>query len=221
MSFWSPSSWGKTFTATGNWWLTLSDDLLTLNANFKSYKARIQGTSPLTIHEGIFWTDLTLRVQGQESITVDGIPNAHGQAIRKAIAAIVEEKRLAAARQELETRLRTRHERFTVAIEPILAWHQETLRDVARHRKERRWITTETLRRYTDTKPAPLVDTVELTQMLTEADIQALMGDKLEAAQLAVKLWGANLKGAVAKRNEDHVQAELAACKEQIGRAHV
>ena len=214
MGFWSPSSWGKTFTGTGNWWLTLSDDLLTLHANMQDYPARIQTASPLEIHEGIFWTDLTLRVQGQENIKVDGIPNAHGQAIRKAIAAVVEEKRLTAARLELETRLKTRRERFTAAIEPILAWHQETLRDVARHRKERRWITSETQRHYTDTKPAALVEAAELTQMLTEPDIQALIGDKLEAAQLAVKLWGANLKGAVAKRNEEHVQAELVACKD-------
>lgn len=214
MSFWSPSSWGKTFTGTGNWWLTLSDDLLTLHANMRDYKVTIEGVSPLTINEGIFWTDLTLGVRGQDSIRVDGIPNAHGQAIRKAIAAVVEQKRLAAARKALEERLKSRRERFTAAIEPIMAWHQETLRDVARHRRERRWITTETLRRYTDTKPAPLVEARELTQMLTEADIQTLIGDKLEAAQLAVKLWGANLKGAVAKRNEEHVKAELVACKD-------
>jgi DNA helicase-4 len=218
MPFWSPSSWGKTFTGTGDWWLTLSDDLLTLHANMRYYQSRIEGASPLTINEGIFWTDLTLRVQGQDSIRVDGIPNAHGQAIRKAIAAVVEEKRLAAARKELEERLRSRRERFTAAIEPILAWYQETMRDVARHRNERRWITTETLRRYTDSKPAALVEAAVLTQMLTEADIQGLIGDKIEAAQRAVKLWGTNLKGAVAKRNEEHVQAELTACKDLFDR---
>lgn len=217
MPFWSPSSWGKTFTGTGNWWLTLSDDLLTLHANMRDYEARIEGTSPLTIKEGIFWTDLTLRVHGQDSVKVDGIPNVHGQAIRKAIATVVEEKRLAAAREELEERLKSRRERFIAAIEPILAWHQGTLRDVARHRNERRWITAEALRRYTDTKPAPLVEAVELTQMLTEADIQAIVGEKLEAAQLAVKFLVADLKGAVAKRNEQHVQAELVACKDLFG----
>ena len=213
MAFWSPSSWGKTFTRTGNWWLTLEDDLLVLNAEGVHFESRVQGSSPLTINEGIFWTDLTLSVQGQESIRVDGIPNAHGQAIRKAIAAVVEANRLAAARQELETRLKSRRERFTAAIKPILDWHHATLQDVARHRKERRWITTETQRHYTDTKPSPMVKAEELTQMLSEADVQALLGDKLEAAQLAVKLWSANLKGAVAKHNEEHLEAELVACK--------
>ncbi|HEL7888388.1 UvrD-helicase domain-containing protein [Stenotrophomonas maltophilia] len=213
MGFWSPSSWGKSFTGSGNWWLTLSDDLLKLNANSRSYEARITRSSPIEINEGIFWTDLTLRVKGQDSIRVDGIPNAHGRAIRQAIAAVVEEKRVAAARLELETRLKSRRERFIAAIEPILSWHYEILRDVARHRQERRWITSESLRRYMDSKPVPLVTTSELIQMLAEADIQAFLGDKLKVAQTATKLWSANLKGAVARRNEEHVKAELVACK--------
>lgn len=214
MSFWSPSSWGKKFTGAGNWWLTLTDDLLTLNANFKRYEAKIQGTSPLTINEGIFWTDLTLKVKGQEDVTVDGIPNAHGQAIKKAIGAVVEEQRLVAARKEREAQLKSRRERFSSAIEPIIKWSQATNRDVAKHRRERRWITTEVLSQYIDSRPPALVEAADLTKMMAEPDIQALLGDKLEAAQTAVKLWSANLKGGVAKRNEEHVQAELVACKD-------
>lgn len=85
----------------------------------QSHVAAIEGRSPLSIQQGIFWTDLTVYPGEFRAVTVEGIPNKHGQAIEEAVRAVVAEQKREAARRAEEERKLSRRQRFAAAYAAI------------------------------------------------------------------------------------------------------
>jgi hypothetical protein len=121
---WGPSIWGQRFTGSGSWTLRLRGDLVELTVGWGRHTTRIAGANPLRIRQGVFWTDLTLFPDTLDTVTVDGIPNRHGQAIADAIQAVVAEQKREAARRAEEERKLSRRLRFDAAYALIHDWHK-------------------------------------------------------------------------------------------------
>lgn len=215
---WGPTSWGRKFTGSGDWTLRLGNNRIDLVLHGQRYQAVIEGASPLHIHQGIFWTDLTLYPGLPGEVMVDGIPNRHGSEIAAAIEAVVVQQRLEAERRAEVERRATRRERFQDALARIQTWRHDVFAVVGRANAQRRWITHEHLQAFIDSKPALAMSIAELQELLADADIRASLGEDLEEADRAAALWLADLPGAVARRNEKHTVDELAACKDLFDR---
>lgn len=77
----------------------------------------------MRIHQGVFWTDLTLFPDTLDTVTVDGIPNGHGQAIADAFQTVMAEQKKEAARRAEEERKLSRGLGFDAAYALIPDWH--------------------------------------------------------------------------------------------------
>lgn len=215
---WTPSTWGRKFTGSGNWTLRLDNDRIELVVDGQQHWAPIQGASPLRLRQGIFWTDLTLRPGQVNQIVVDGIPNRHGSDIAAAIQTVVTQQRLESERRAEAERSATRRERFQNALAVIQTWRREVFKVVGRANSQRRWITHEQLQWFVNTKPQLPLSAAELQELLADQDVRASLSSGVEEAEKAVALWRADLAGVVARRNEKHTVDELAACKDLFDR---
>jgi DNA helicase-4 len=191
----------------------LDGDRIELLENGHRHVALIQGSSPLRIHQGIFWTDLTLHAGQADAVKVDGIPNRYGSEITSAIEAAVVQRRIEAERRAESNRKATRRERLQNALARIEVWRQSTLGVVGRARAEHRWITQEQVRIFTETKPQLAVTPTELAELLADADVRASLGRNIEDAERAIGLWTTDIPRDIAQLNEEHTVRELAARK--------
>ncbi len=210
---WTPSTWGKAFTGSGDWSLTIDEDDLNLRVGGNRYNASIVEKSPLSINHGVFWTDISLHRPHGESIKVDGIPNAHGEEISTAIFKVVERKQTVARRREQERQSVTLRKQLSAALEKIIEWHQVVMADIVRHNKERRWITSKTIAGHTASRPEVSLTGHEMLDLLGQDDIKLALGAKHKVALIATRMWAVDLADQIKARNERFTQDELVACK--------
>lgn len=203
MREWSPSSWGRRFTGAPDWVLRLEGETLVLFLDGDRVAVRIGTTSPVQIHQGVFWTDLTL-ADGGKQWRVDGIPNRHGGDIRAAV------DRVVAAHQDAERKEReaTRRQRFRDSIASIRRWREDVRDTIVRVNREQRWLTSEEVRRMANARPALAVTDAELTTLLAAPDMRGSVDD-ITDAEKAVELWRGDLARGAAARNEQHTVREL------------
>lgn len=166
---WGPSIWGQRFTGSGSWTLRLRGDLVELTVGRDLHTTRIAGANPLRIRQGVFWTDLTLFPDTLDTVTVDGIPNRHGQAIADAIQAVVAEQKREAARRAEEERKLSRRLRFDAAYALIHDWHKSVHNSFAKAHTHKRWITQEQVRALLGARPAVPPSPEELTDLFADA----------------------------------------------------
>ena len=207
MREWSPSSWGRRFTGAPDWVLRLEGEILVLFLGGDRHSGRIGTSSPVQIHQGVFWTDLTL-VSGGRPWRVDGIPNRHGADIRAAVDRVVAAN-LDAERKEREA---TRWQRFQDSIAAIRLWRDDVRAAIVRVNREAHWLTTEEVRSLIDARPALAVTEAELDDLLAMPDVRAAVDD-INDARKAVELWRGDLQRGAAARNEQHTIRELDAQK--------
>jgi len=209
MESWGPSQWGKRFTRSGEWAITLVDGLLALHVDGRVHGARIDGSNPLKINHGVFWTDLTFPASDGSAIRVDGIPNAHGQAIVAAISRVVMAQKDAQRRQQEAERVRDRRERLGNALQLISGWCQR-MRQAARELDAcEKWMTLEQVRAWqADRRPLPMGE-AEVDAFLVDPDMRAWLGERAEAVQQDLALWRADLVRGAARRNERFTNEEL------------
>ncbi|MET4728546.1 DNA helicase-4 [Lysobacter enzymogenes] len=215
---WGPSIWGQRFTGSGSWTLRLRGDLVELTVGWDRHTARIAGANPLRIHQGVFWTDLTLFPNTLDPVTVDGIPNRHGQAIADAIQAVVAEQKREAARRAEEERKLSRRLRFDAAYALIHDWHERVHNSFANAYTHKRWITQEQVRALVGARPAVLPSPKELADLISDADIRTALGGQLEEAERALRTWRVDLFAMAGEVNERHAQRELVECQELFQR---
>jgi DNA helicase-4 len=206
---WSPSNWGKKFTGACDWTLTLDEELLALSIEGKRHNATIQGSSPVILHRGIFWTDISLPIKGKSAVVVDGIPNAHGDDIRRAIDDVINARKREAKRQAEELRNANLRDRFTNALNALQTWRSKVLARVGQHNSVKLWIATETTQYFIDSKPELGVTAHEFNKMLRTSVIEEMLGRKTDDAKKAIAMWECDLWGVVQRRNERFTLEEL------------
>lgn len=215
---WSPSTWGRKFTGSGDWRLSLSENHLILVVDGDTHTASIQGISPISIHRGIFWSDLTLLVGSH--VVVDSIPNKHAEDIAASIEAVLEEQRLEKTRKDAEetrrdeaARRALRRERFHEALAKIQQWRTEMAAVIGHVNSSHRWLTHEHVQGFLNAKPNLDMTASELQGLLADSDVCASLGEKVEEAKVGVALWVTDLHKAAERRNEKHTTDELVACQ--------
>ncbi|CAG4892403.1 UvrD-helicase domain-containing protein [Paraburkholderia saeva] len=84
-----PTSWGLLFTGSRRWCLRLDTNALELQLSLdgKLYRTDLDGCDePVVIHSGIFWSALTLQMDGLTPTRIDGLPSRRVRALRRAVA---------------------------------------------------------------------------------------------------------------------------------------
>lgn len=210
---WKPSIWGQRFTGSGDWTLRLSNNRIELSARGMLHVAPIEGSSPLRIHHGLFWTDLTLFYGEHFAVKVDGIPNKQARTIAAAVDSVIALYEIEAKRRAEEERRALRRARFHNALAEIQMWRRSMSAVLGRANTEHLWLTYENVRGFIDSKPGLAISTEELKDLLADQDVQSSLNEHLKDAQTALALWDADLHSAAKRRNETHTVSELAACK--------
>jgi len=215
---WGPSIWGQRFTGSGQWSLRLRGHVLELVFGGQSHVAAIEGRSPLSIQQGIFWTDLTLHPGQARAITVDGIPNKYGQAIEEAVRAVVAEQKREAARRAEEERKLSRRQRFAAAYAAIERWSKSVVTVIQAAKQAHRWITQEQVNDLRNGRPAILPSASELSELAADPDVRASLGDRLDRAERVLKIWDWDLPTVIDQFNENHTTRELEQCRHLFDR---
>ncbi|QQP97957.1 UvrD-helicase domain-containing protein [Lysobacter enzymogenes] len=217
---WSPSLWGKCFTGSKDWVVTLDGARLDVSVEGRRFTHELKLSSPLIAKQGIFWTALHLKVTGQPTVELDGIPNVHGQAIVASIQAVLRANQAEIDRQREAERLVDRRAYFDREVAALKVWRARIRETVAEHDRGRRWVTRETIQALEAVRPAAIYSA--LKAMVAEPDIQGYLGggegERLSDAYDCVAWAGADLPAEIAKRNEAHLQRELVASKALLDR---
>lgn len=137
MSFvFEPTSWGLLVTGSRRWRLNFDTDRLELQLSLdgKRYGRHLDASDDaVVIHSGIFWSALTLRMDGLTPTRVDGLPSRRVRALRKAIADGKAASMLAKERA-------ARQKAFDTAYAQISAWVSDVIRRGDAMRERMGWL---------------------------------------------------------------------------------
>lgn len=204
---WVPSTWGRLFTGSRKWRLRLVDESVELLVDGEVRRAPIGDRSPLGVHRGLFWTELTLHPGRTSAARVGGLPNVRAREIEDALSAV-----LAGQRR------RKRQQAFNEAYAEIQAWLVKVSQHLLWARDERRWITHEQQQAILGCRPGPPLGEDAVWQLYRDPDVQAGLPESAERVEKALRDWQADWPAAWARANERHVRQELVACKDLFDR---
>jgi DNA helicase IV len=204
-TIWGPSVWGRRFTRSGDWQLSLDDSGLTVSVADSLLRARIDGLGSPTVRMGPFWSIVDLQLDGRR-VVLQGIPNRSARGLALAfettLARHVETVRVA--------RVRTSFDQTAADVE---AWAAAFFDAARTHLAAKGWLTREFRLRWETRKPAGDFD-----ELLNEASIAEHIEAQNGAVLEAIDLWKAGLGGYIAAWNEGHLEKELEACRDFFNR---
>ncbi len=207
MDTWGSSRLGERFTGTSAWKLSLNGFELSLQSEGKTYTATVAETGVVQTKRGFIWSLVEFQAFNGLCLTLDGIPNRSAVAMTSAIAK-------AHATFQAGERKRKKLEEFDFLLAPLVAWRNIIVRAVQTHKENHRWIAEETLQAWNDRRPGAGKDGERLSLLLKDAEVVEHFQAKEQGAKYAVDLWKADLRPTVKKLNEEHLSAELVACKD-------
>jgi DNA helicase-4 len=204
---WGSTDWGKTFTKTEGWRLTLDGHTITIEVAGKTYRAHIVGAKAISAKPGIFWSEVSFTPKGANAIRLDGIPNSNADEMLATLRASHAIYVSAAAKKQ-------RLQKFDECITPVVEWHNFVGGSAKSHKNHQRWIPEETLQSWLKKKPSGEAEGTSLSQLLQDPNVAAHLAGKPDEYKNAVSLWKSDLRAVVTSLNENHLRAELIACKD-------
>lgn len=208
MSMWGSSRMGERFTRTSKWTLLINGPELIVHQAGRKYKASLMDEEAVSATPGFFWSSVDFKTVDGRSISLDGIPNDRAAAMAAAIAK-------ANADFTAGERKQKKLEEFDRLLSPLVSWRQIVVKDFESHKNNYRWIAEETLQGWDEVRPSAVgEDADRLTVLLKDSEVVEYFKGKDQGTKYAVDLWKADLRPSVSKRNEEHFQAELVACKD-------
>ena len=84
---WTPSWLGRRLTGSPKWRLLRKGFELSLTAAGQSHCINVEDETSYRVHQGYFWTDITLHPGQACEVQVDGLPNNQGASLISALAA--------------------------------------------------------------------------------------------------------------------------------------
>lgn len=201
-TIWGPSAWGKRFTRSGDWQLSLDGNELTVSLADSILRARIDALESPTVRTGPFWSVVDLQL-GDRLVVLQGIPNRSARGLAAAIQTTLA-RRMGAANVRAS---------FDETAADVAAW-AAALFDAARaHLATKGWLTREFVLQWEAMKPEGSFGAL-LNEASIADHIEAQTGTVLEA----IDVWKADLGGYVAAWNENHFQKELRSCRDFFNR---
>ena len=202
---WAPSWVGQHVTGSSDWRLRLEGLELALALNGRTHRVNVEDEATYRVNAGTFWTDITFHPERHGEVKADGLPNAQG-------AALVQALNLALR----ETRLRDDVTFLQGAQRAIDAWLDHKAEQERACFEQRRWFTHE---QQEDVLAArPTVDPAALRSRLKKPGVAVRLGPAAQAIQRSLVAWEADHRPAWAALNAAHVERELVACKDLLGR---
>ena len=199
---WEASYWGLRLTHSPRWRITLGPGHLVITVGDRTFQAPISAARAVTIQPGLLWASLSFTPKGGQAIRLDGLPNAQARTLQQSLQDALADHDLQQQLANLETTL-----------EPLRRWQAATETVLEQHRRNRRWITHETLQRLLGNRPKD----PHLESLLKRPELQQHLArnDKLRAL---LAFWQADLSALVNARNQEHLKSELRDCRNFLDR---
>jgi DNA helicase-4 len=204
---WGSTDWGKAFTSTKTWRLTLDGDWVTIVVAGTAHEMHIAATKDFSVREGVFWSEVVFTSAGRKLFELDGIPNLDARQMLNTF-------RASRAKYEAPSARKERLESFNGCLSPVVAWHNFVRRSEQSHASERRWVSEQTLQRWLKEKPTSEPGQDRLSNLLRDPEIAAEMASRTDESRTAVDVWKSDLRATVDSLNQTHLLAELSACKD-------
>lgn len=204
---WGSTNWGKTFTNTEGWRVTLDGHSVTIEVAGTASEMHIEGAKGFSARPGLFWSKVFFTSNGRTLFSLDGIPNADAREMLNTLRASLAGYDAPGAREQ-------RLQSFNDCLSPVIAWHNLVKRSAQSHASEHRWVSEDTLQSWLREKPASDASQDGLSQWLRDPQIAAAFASRTDESRDAVHLWKADLRAKVELTNQKHLQAELIACKD-------
>ncbi|WGG53381.1 UvrD-helicase domain-containing protein [Rugamonas sp. DEMB1] len=205
---WSSSRMGERFTRTSEWTLLINGPELIVHREGRKYKASLTDEEAVSATPGFFWSSVDFKTLDGKFILLDGIPNERAVAMTAAI-------KTAYSQFTAGEKKRSKLDEFDRLLAPLVSWRQIVVQDFENHKSNHRWIAEETLQGWDAVRPAVVgKDAERFSALLRDVEVAEYFSGKDQGTKYAVDLWKADLRPTVIKRNEEHFQAELIACKD-------
>ncbi len=198
---WIPTWLGRLFTSSSVWSLRQDDGELILDAGGTIIRLQISATDTYQVKLGFLWAKFVVHPGYPDEVTLGGLPNKHGRALREAIQACIEQdelKRDVAALRGADMLLSMRAEKRR-AFEKR-AWENY------------RWLTHDMA--FSLAAGLPKFDTAAAEKLLEKPKVREALGEG--AIRLGERLKAAALEDIMKDwklLNAAHVERELRECK--------
>ena len=195
-SIWCPSTFGRFFTRSPVWSLSLVSDQYQLKLDVDSLAGPIPELEKAKVAYGIFWTSVTLQVSGFGKVEIDGIPNARARELFETVA--VEAKRI---------RIAQLIRNFATAVEPVVSWVTNARTASKQQFHSKGWLTRDFSKELTKLKPSGL------NELLSEPEVVKHLETLEPPIQDAIALWQKDFSKVADAANESFLARELLSSK--------
>ena len=197
MQTWGSSDWGKVFTKTPEWRLTVGEEDVVLEVSGRPLPLSMQELESLRITQGIFWSSVEISIRGRAPILLDGIPNTAAATMGMAIFKLREADK---KKQEIARLVAT----FSASIRPIVEWYQDAVIAIKTQLRRTGWLTHQFIVKWSTLKPTSQIDS-----LLISTELQQHLASQPAAVQSALKMWQRDFETAASAINSHHVTVEL------------
>ena len=195
---WRPPWWGRRYTGSGGWELSLDGDVLSVRDGDESWCIGIEELPMPMVRAGLLLSTIDVRVDDRW-LVLRGIPTGAALGFRDAAEAAVA---AIALRRE-----------FDQAARHVQVWADGFQEAARSHLVAKGWLTRDFTLEWESQRPAPRFGALVTDPVLADhIDVQD------EAVLAAIELWETDLSEYVADWNETHLHAELEACREFFDR---
>ncbi len=202
---WTPSAWGRILTGSPEWRLLQNGLDLSLTSAGQSYSINVEDESSYRVHQGVFWTDITLHPGRANEVKVDGLPNAQRPSLIAALEAVLTEKR---TREDVA---------FLQRVQQAMSdWFVQTSAQEEAAKTERRWFTHEMQAALEAARP--VIDVSAVRARLKQPGVRARLRQQTTALEVSLTLWEADRRVLWSTLNTLHTESELEACKDLFDR---
>ncbi|POF88355.1 UvrD-helicase domain-containing protein [Pseudomonas putida] len=197
---WRASAWGRLLTKTQPWRLHVEDDRLFLRVGDNIVEIHPENLPNVEISRGVLWTEITLR-EGR-TFRVDGLPNSKESLLRDEISRLLSI---------------TRRQRFQECYSRIRTWLDAVAESVHTADSKCLWLTHEMQQDLLAAKPILNLDDLALSKLFQTPEIQSSLPDVDTTVEQDLEKWMCDWPKAWTRRNDEHMQRELEACKTLLG----
>lgn len=198
---WKPTAFGKLFTTTIDWALTLDKHQFMLYAGNAKLGGNALELENLHLERGTFWSTIKLSLPNHQMLTLDGIPNSSAIEMLAAIETTVKKIRY---RQRIEQLIRD----FKNSVQPILQWADKARALCKVQLKTKGWLTFNFKAELNRIKPRDSAD------LFAEPEVQKFLHTQPQDVQGSLNLWKQNFDVLADSINERHLATELEDFKE-------
>lgn len=183
---WKPSFWGKLFTRSDDWIVTIEKGRLLLSNELMPKPVQLEG---LQVVRGTFWARLEAKDKVNRAYALKGIPTSQAIALQQEL---IKQRSLIVAAQWLKT---------------INDWAADFRKLIAAEHRRRGWVTRELRQRLEINKPN------DLKKQWKTPEVSEFLKHRPPTDKQDLELWTADLQTRVNIENQRHLAKELVESK--------